>query len=107
MRPGSEVDFEAAGHVDRVAPHVVGELPGADYAGDDRAGVDADAHLPARRRTLSVPSSMSRRNVCRRGHRLGAGAALSRSSPATAMYASPIVLIFSTPRADAGLVEAA
>src|SRR6185295_14265310 len=44
---GDRGRFEAAGDIDRVAPHVEGELPAADDAGHDRAGVQADAHLPA------------------------------------------------------------
>src|SRR5262249_59164173 len=41
---GLGVGFHAAGGVDRVAPEVVDELGPADHAGDDRPGVDADAH---------------------------------------------------------------
>ena len=37
--------FHAACGIDRVAPDVIGEFVGADDAGDDRAGVNADPGL--------------------------------------------------------------
>src|SRR5207247_2653426 len=42
---GAAARFQAARNVHGVAPDVVDELVPADDAGDDRAGVDADAEL--------------------------------------------------------------
>ena len=38
--------FETGGHVDRVAPDVIGELRRADHPGDGRPAVEADPDLP-------------------------------------------------------------
>jgi hypothetical protein len=43
------VGLHAPGGVDGAAPQVVDELGPADHAGYDRAGIDADPHLPGRR----------------------------------------------------------
>ena len=45
---GRRVGFHAAREVHGVAPQVVGKLLGADDAGDDRPGVDADPHVERR-----------------------------------------------------------
>ena len=100
MRADRRRGLEAAGDVDRVAPQVVDELARADHAGHDRAAMQPDPDLP---RVAGVADGGLHRE-----REVGRGRTWSPDdpgSPAAAMYASPIVLIFSTPSAAQARVE--
>src|SRR6059058_2649899 len=90
---GLAVGLQSARKVHGVTPEVVRELPPTDHAGDCRPRGDPDARLD---RAPRRPTRLGQRLL--RGERhLGGGL----GAPATAMYASPTVLIFSSPKRSA------
>ena len=98
-RPRHAVALHPARRIDRVPPQVVDELASSDHTGHHGTGIDTDPEPdPVRSGAPAVPLAKHReRHV---GDGLPMVGRATRILPAT-MYASPIVLIFSSPCSSA------